>query len=164
MSAKPWIRKHLQEAGVPFREVHHPDAFTAQQLAHHEHISGRRVAKVVIAYADGRPLLLVLPATHRVVLNWLRELTGARELRLGDESDLAALFPDCEIGAEPPLPRGFQVWMDESMRVPDDILFSAGTHRDAVLMPFGRWFELVKPRVGSFAMEAGRFPPRPIGA
>ena len=155
-----WVREHLERARVDFEEVQHADTFTAQQLARSARVSGDRVAKTVLVFADGRPMMLVLPATHRVMLTRVQEMTGAAEVHLASEADLAALFPDCEIGAEPPLRRraGVGLWMDESLRVDGEIVFSAGTHRTGIRMPFAQWLRVARPLAGNFAAETGRFP------
>jgi prolyl-tRNA editing enzyme YbaK/EbsC (Cys-tRNA(Pro) deacylase) len=39
--------------------------------------------------------------------------------------------------------------MDHSLEVEGDILFQAGTHTDAIRLPFRDWFDLVRPEVVS---------------
>ncbi|MDE2292453.1 MAG: YbaK/EbsC family protein [Elusimicrobia bacterium] len=164
MGARPWVTEAVRRTGAVFAEVHYPEAYTAQQLAHREHVSGHRVAKVVVVYADGKPTMLVLPASHRVNFDRLREALKAKEISLASESEVAGLFPDCETGAEPPLRHGgLEMLMDREMRVDGDILFNAGTHEDGIMMPFAAWFGLAHPRVEAFAVEPGRMPPRPAG-
>lgn len=155
MSAIAWVKESLK--GATFEEHSHRRAVTAQDLAHVEHVSGHRVAKVVVVFADGRPLVLVLPASHKVALKRLKDVVGAKEVRMAEEGDLLRLYPDCELGAEPPLSPAewVPVWMDEAMRVEGDIVFNAGTHTDAVRMPFSEWLGRVRPRVGRFSEEAG---------
>lgn len=156
MGTTAWIKSELQKYDVAFEEVHHPEAFTAQGVAHQEHVTGHRVAKVVIVMADGRPVELVLPASRRVMLDRVRAVLGAREVRLATEAEIAAHFSDCEVGAIPPLRhwQNVDVLMDVSMRVSGDMLFQAGTHRDAVHMRFEDWFRVVQPRVEWFSMPA----------
>jgi Ala-tRNA(Pro) deacylase len=148
-----WIRNLLRQRGVPYHELHHPEAFTAQELAQREHVSGHRVAKVVIVLADGRPIELVLPASRRVVLERVRDLLGATDVRLAQENEIEKSFSDCEVGAVPPLRhwKDVDVLMDASMQIEGEILFQAGTHRDAVRLRFEDWFQIVNPRVGNFS-------------
>lgn len=155
MGARTWVTERLM--GSAYEELHHRRAVTAQDLAHQEHVNGHRVAKVVVVFADGRPLVLVLPATHRVALHSLKEAVGAKAVRMAEEGDLLRLYPACELGAEPPLAPGawVPVWMDEAMRVDGDIVFSGGTHTDGIRMPFAQWFRRVSPKVGRFAEEVG---------
>ena len=153
MSTATWVRNELEQCGVAFEEVHHPEAYTAQTLAQREHFSGHRVAKVVVAMVDGRPVELILPASRRVRLDRVQRLLGAREVRLATEKEMEEYFKDCETGAIPPLRhwQNVEVLMDTAMQVPGNILFPAGTHRDAVSMRFEDWFHLVNPPVASFS-------------
>jgi Ala-tRNA(Pro) deacylase len=158
MSTATWIKNELEQQGVSFEERHHPQVYTAQAVAQCEHVSGHRMAKVVVVMADGRPVELILPASRRVVLDWVREILGAREVRLATEHEMEQHFTDCEPGAIPALRHwaGVEVLMDRSLRVDGDILFQAGTHCDAIRMRFDDWFRLVNPRVEMFSMADNR--------
>jgi Ala-tRNA(Pro) deacylase len=151
--ATGWVRNLLRQRGVPYHELHHPEAFTAQEVAQREHVSGHRVAKVVIVMANDQPVELVLPASRRIVLERVRELLGATDVRLAQESEIEKSFSDCEVGAVPPLRhwKDVDVLMDASMQIEGEILFQAGTHRDAVRLRFEDWFQIVNPRVGNFS-------------
>src|SRR2546428_128177 len=149
MATATWVRDELEEHGIAYEELHHPEAYTAQTVAQREHISGHRVAKVVCVIMDGRPVELVLPASRRVNLDQVRRVLGARDIRLATEDELHRFFTDCETGAIPALRhwQGIEVVMDGHLRVDGNILIQGGTHRDAVRMRFDDWFDLVQPRV-----------------
>ena len=121
-------------AGVPYQELHHREAFTAQTLAKHEHVSGRHVAKVVVMMVDGEPVELILPANRLVVLERVAGMLGARDVRFATEDEMVKIFPGCEVGAVPPLRHwvGVELVMDESMHVSGDMIFPAATHSDAI--------------------------------
>jgi Ala-tRNA(Pro) deacylase len=148
-----WIKNELEQRGVPYAELHHPDAFTAQRVAQKEHVSGHRMAKVVVVMADSRPVELILPASRRVALDRVREILGTRDVRLANEAEIEANFCDCELGALPAWRHwpGVEVFMDSSLQVPGDIIFQAGTHHDAVQMRFDDWFAIVQPRIEMFS-------------
>ena len=103
MATATWIKNTLSQRGVAFEEQHHPEVFTSQEVAQCEHVSGHRMAKVVVVLADGRPVEAILPASRRVGLARLREILGAREVRLASEAEMDRIFNDCETGAIPPL-------------------------------------------------------------
>jgi Ala-tRNA(Pro) deacylase len=149
MSTAHWIQDELEQRGIDFRPCHHADAYTAQLLAQAEHISGHRVAKVVCVMADGWPVELVLSASRRLDLDWVGQILHARDIRLASEREMEQFFAGCEPGAIPPLRhwQGVDVIMDGNLRVDGDILIQAGTHRDAIVMAFDDWFNLVNPRV-----------------
>jgi Ala-tRNA(Pro) deacylase len=156
MSARTWVTKMLERHRVPFETRYHEDAFTAQEVAEHEHVSGRRVAKVVVVVADGHLIELVLPATRQISLERVREVLKARELRLATEEEMELHLTEIEVGATPPLRHwpDVAIVMDESMKVPGEILLQAGTHSDAVAVRFEDWFNLVHPRVENFSAPA----------
>ena len=153
MATATWIREELDRRGVAYEELHHADAYTAQEVAQKEHVSGHRVAKVVCVMADGRPVELILPASRRVRLDLVQELLGTREVRLATEEELCRHFTDCEPGAIPALRhwQGVEVLMDEHLgRRGGDIFLLGGTHRDVLRMRFDDWFAMVSPRVEHF--------------
>jgi Ala-tRNA(Pro) deacylase len=153
MATATWVREELERKGFAYEELHHTEAWTAQELAQREHISGHRVAKVVGVLADGQPVELILPASRRVLLDRVRQLLGAMEVRLATEQELQQLFPDCEVGAIPALRhwQGAQVIMDGNLVGAGNIIILGGTHRDAIRMKFDDWFDLVNPRVEEFS-------------
>jgi Ala-tRNA(Pro) deacylase len=156
MATPMWIRKMLEMRGIPFEEMHHAEAYTAQELAQREHVSGHRVAKVVVVMADGRPVELILPASRHVNLERVRTVLGVREVRLATEAEMEGFFTDCELGAVPALRHwpNVDVLMDPSLNVEGPIVFQAGTHADAVRLSFRDWYELVGPQVATFSEPA----------
>jgi Ala-tRNA(Pro) deacylase len=147
------IQEYLRSEGVPFEWLHHPQAFTAQELAHSMHLSGKRLAKTIVVAADGQPIMAVLPASHRLNLNDLRSLVEAREVEMLPEAELAKIFPDCELGAIPPLGSlyGIEVWVDKATSEAEEIVFSAGTHADSIRTKYADFARLVKPHEGRFS-------------
>src|SRR5262249_20847534 len=100
MECKGRIEGYLRDNHVRFETQHHALAMTAQHVADSEHIPGKLLAKVVLFVADGKTAMLTLPASHRVDLPRAAAMLGAqKEARLADEAELAAAFPDCEVGA-----------------------------------------------------------------
>ena len=153
MASPLWIRRMLELRGIPYEEMHHPDAYTAQEVAQREHFSGHRVAKVVIVMADGRPVELILPASRHVDLDRVRTVLHAREIRLATEVEMERYFTDCEVGAIPALRhwKDVDVLMDRSLTVEGDIVFQAGTHSSAIRLNFRDWYEMVNPQVATFS-------------
>jgi Ala-tRNA(Pro) deacylase len=153
-----WVRKTLRLRGIPFEELHHPEASTAQELAQYEHFTGHRVAKVVVVMVDGKPVELILPASRYVDLELVRKILGAGEVRLASEEEMEMYFIGCEVGAVAALRQwqGVPVLMDRSLSVDGPILFQAGTHADAIRLDFRDWYELVRPQVASFSRPERR--------
>ncbi len=165
MATAAWIKDMLEKRGVAYEELHHRVAFTAQEVAQSEHISGDCVAKVVVLIADDQPIELILPASRRVVLERVRKLHGANAVRLASEAEMNQIFTDCETGAIPPLRhwKDVAVLMDASISNATQLVFQAGTHEDAIRLNFQDWLNLVKPRVEFFS-EPEHASARPIFA
>ena len=153
MSGISTIHEFLREAHVAYTVMPHRPAFTAQEEAAATHVPGRDWAKVVICFIDGEPVEAVVPAPACVNLERLLELAGGNAIRLADEGELRRLFPDCEVGAMPPLGPlyGQTVFVDAVLASDPEIVFNAGTHRDAIAMRWNDFVKMVNPIVGKFA-------------
>ncbi len=86
------LMEFLNQSKVRYEVLHHPEAFTAQELAAIEHVKGRSHAKVVMIKAGGEVLMAVLPADLRIDLEKLGKITG-RKTALATEADFQGLFP-----------------------------------------------------------------------
>lgn len=152
MAISTRIRNHLEENHIDFSALKHPSCYTAQGAAAVMHVSGREVAKTVVVQAGKEYYLAVMPASSRIQLEKLSQLIG-HPARIASENEFASLFPDCELGAMPPLGElyGLPVYVDESLIADKEIVFNAGTHRDAVRMQLADFMRLAKPLVCSFA-------------
>jgi Ala-tRNA(Pro) deacylase len=141
------VEQHLRRyRSVEHRE--HPRAYTAQELAREEHVSGYRVAKPVVVALDGRLALAVVAATDRVSLGTLEETTAAAGAKLVPEGEFAGRFTPCEPGSEPPLSLyGMPIFVDERLTHEPRLVMPAGTHRDAVVLETDEWLrrEAVQP-------------------
>jgi Ala-tRNA(Pro) deacylase len=142
MRAISTIHEFLLEAHVPYTVVPHPLAFTAQEEAAAARVPGRDWAKVVVCFVDGQPIEAVVPAPAFVNLDELLELAGGDTIRIADERELQVLFPDCEVGT---------IYVDAALAMEPQIVFNAGTHRDAIAMRWTDFVKMVNPIVGRFA-------------
>ena len=144
----------LNQNKVRYEILHHPEAFTAQELAAIEHVKGKQHAKVVMVKANGDKLMTVLSADHRVDLEKLDVVTGKRTA-LATEAEFKPLFPDCAVGTMPPFGNlyGVETYVEESLTANTFIVFEAGTHSDAMKMSFADYERLAKPRVAAFAVK-----------
>ncbi len=147
MSCKEKLEAYLREQAVPFQVHHHPLAYTAQAVAQAEHVSGKMVVKVIMAFADEKLVMLAVPAPKHVSLNKAAEATGAQDVRLAHEEEFAAAFPDCEVGAMPPFGNlyGIPVYADTELAQDETIVFNAGTHEDTIHMKYADFERIVKP-------------------
>ena len=149
------LRSFLDSRHADFTLTTHPNAFTAREVAAAEHLPPREVAKTVVIFGDGMYHMIVIPASKLVDLTEVRPTLGLSQVRLAREDELATLFPDCELGAMPPLGTlyGFPVYLDSSLAGADTIAFNAGNHREVIHMRTAEYRRLVSPNVISIVRE-----------
>ena len=147
------IQDYLENKHVHFVIRSHKPSFDSQHLAAREHVSGMDVAKPVIVKADGKFYMCVLSACCKVDMELLREQIGAEEIRLANEYELAHLFPDCQLGAEPPFGNMYDMptLMDQALSPDDYIVFQADRHDMAIEMQMKDYHKIVKPKILSFS-------------
>jgi Ala-tRNA(Pro) deacylase len=149
------LSSFLSSQNADFTTTTHPKAFTAREVAAAEHLPAREVAKTVVIFGDGTYHMVVIPASRLVDFHELRTALGLTQARMATEKELSELFPDCELGAMPPLGPcyGLQVYLDDTLAGQDTIAFNAGTHREVVHMRTAEFQRLVSPRVLSLVRE-----------
>jgi Ala-tRNA(Pro) deacylase len=153
MSMPKWIERTLEQEHVRFHSRHHRPRFTSQEVAAEEHVSGHRLAKVVVVKADDGMVEVVVPASQRINMEAVRRELGCQNCRLASEPEIAERFDDCEVGAIPPLRHwpDVQILMDRHLfQLRGPLLFQAGTHEDAIEMEFADWYRITQPRDGDF--------------
>lgn len=150
MSIPKQIADFLDSQSVTYRHFTHPQAFTASETAEAQHVSGRELAKSVVVKVDDQLMLAVIPANDRLDVEKLSHLAGATSIRLAREDEFEGVFRGCEVGAEPPLGKLYNVpvWLDASFEDHPNIIFNAGTHTDTIQMRTDDFEKLEKPNVG----------------
>jgi Ala-tRNA(Pro) deacylase len=143
------LTDYLDENGKKYVIVKHSEAFTAQEVAASAHIPGKDMVKTVIVKADGDMKMVILPSTHDVDFNSIREALDAEEVELASEEEFESLFPDSELGAMPPFGNFYDMdtLVAESLTDDDIIAFNAGNHREVIKMAYSDYEELVQPDI-----------------
>ena len=139
---------------VRYEVLHHPEAFTSNELAAIEHVKGKDRAKVVIVKAGNDFAMAVLPTDRRI--DWEKLSTAAgREVKHAVEAEFKALFPDCATGTMPPFGHlyGVATYLDKAMAEADRLVFEAGTHSDAIKMKYVDYERLAKATMAEFAVK-----------
>lgn len=135
MSTATRLSNFLKLSQTPHNIVHHSHTETAADSARAAKVPASRVVKSVMLRdeLEGNYLMALTPACNRIELRWIREGTGAHP-RLARESELAEVFPDCELGAVPGFGQAYQldvVWDDDLGEQPS-LFFEAGDHQDLI--------------------------------
>ncbi len=147
------IRDFLDSQNVFYETIHHSQAFTAQEVAHSLHVSGKKCVKAVVAEGDHKTVIVVMPASHRLNFQELKSAMKVKQLEMLVEGELVGLFPDCDIGAIPPIGNlyGIDVWVDRAVASTEKIVFCAGTHEDCIRMRYSDFAKMTRPFVAHFS-------------
>ncbi len=147
------IEQVLNDRGIGYEKHIHKATYTAQRLASEEHVSGYDVAKPVVVKGGDTFTMCVLPACSRLDLARVAELLDRSDVRLATEAEMATLFPDCELGAEPPIGNlfGMQTIEDEDLHHEEFLTMQAGSHTEAVKLRREDWEALCEPIVAPIA-------------
>ena len=149
------LEQYFAEKRIYYEIQEHRTAFTIQEVAALLHEKGIHVAKVFIARADGRNVMLVLPSIYNVDLDRARALIGAQEVRRAKEVEFAHLFPDCDVGAMPPFGNFYNipVYVDQTLALQPFVVFQAGSHRETMKIATSDYLRIVEPTIGEFATQ-----------
>jgi Ala-tRNA(Pro) deacylase len=143
------LKEFFDETIVSYEVYNHPLAYTAQEIAQRQHVSGNQMAKVVMLKVDGNLVMAVITGSQRVDLPTARESLGAQEVGLATEDEFIAKFPDCEIGSMPPFGNLFSlpVYVDPVVIKDESIYFNAGNHIQTIRIRSKDFERIVKPQV-----------------
>lgn len=146
------LEEMLQEKGITYEKHSHRATYTAQALAAEEHVSGYDVAKPVIVKGDGGYTMCVLPACCHLDLNRVGALLG-QDVRLATEKEMTGLFPDCELGAEPPMGPlfGMPTIADEALLEDEFLTMQSGRHTEALRVRRQDWQDVCDPRMAKIS-------------
>jgi Ala-tRNA(Pro) deacylase len=147
------VQEFLNQKTVWFEPIRHRPTFTAQYTAQAVHARGDEVAKTVVLKANGKYVLAVLQATHKIDMLRAREALATQSLELAAEQDFKSLFPDCEVGALPPFGSqyGLKTLVDESLTQDTEIVIEGNTHEEAIRMKYADFERLEHPEVAAFS-------------
>jgi Ala-tRNA(Pro) deacylase len=147
------LKEYLEKNQVSFEVGYHQRVYTAQEIAAAEHVPGKELAKVVMVKADGKMVMLVLPASFRVDMGKLKGILKCKKVEKAKEEKFQDLFADCEVGAMPPFGNlyNLDVWVDQVLTEDEDIVFNAGSHVETLKIKYSDYARLVNPKVGQFS-------------
>lgn len=138
------VSQYLRDQSVDYQLVQHPHSATSRESAHAAHVREDQVAKAILLKDHQGYVLAVIPASSSLDMRALHDETGRNHLEMVPEDELGRIFPDCELGALPPLGQAYGVTtlLDSSLRHRDTVYFEAGDHEELVEMDGSRFAKL----------------------
>lgn len=143
------LTHYLDEHGLKYVSIRHSPAYTAAEVAMSTHVPPRMFAKTIVIKVEDVPAMLVLPASRRILIHELREMLGTEHVKLASEREMREMFPDCELGAMPPIGTmyGLKVHVTAALAQEREITFNAGTHTETITMAYADFAQLVHPAI-----------------
>ncbi len=145
MSLAQTVESFLSDRHIPYTTELHPVSTSSLATAHSAHVDEECLAKSVLLGDERGFVLAVLPASRRLALDRLRQELG-RSLYLIPEDEMAQLFPDCAIGAVPPIGAayGLPTVLDASLEEREEIFFEGGDHETLVRVDGDAFLDLLE--------------------
>jgi Ala-tRNA(Pro) deacylase len=153
------LKAILDEEKISYEVYNHALAYTAQEIASTQHISGNEMAKVVMIEADDELVMAVVRGNDKIDLHFVEDSLRVRKARLATEDEFISRFPECEIGAMPPLGNlfGLKVYVDPALAKDEYIYFNAGNHAQTVRLNYKDFARLAQPQVARLVGEHSKF-------
>jgi Ala-tRNA(Pro) deacylase len=154
MSIAPTLQRHL-DRNVTYDVIAHEATMSSTRTAQACHVSGDCLAKAIVLRHDGGYMLAVLPASHHIRLTDLKRQVGD-DVAFADEAEIKRLFPDCALGAVPPVGEcyGLDVIVDDTIQERPEIYLEGGDHMTLVHMNQGQFSRLMaEARHGRFSVH-----------
>lgn len=149
------ITDFLKKNKMYYQVLVHPKSFTSSETAEAGHVSGKNFLKAVMVKVDGKDAMVVLPSNRTIDFLKLTTALRTRSVYIEAEKEFKDLFPDCEVGAMPPVGRlyGLSCYIDESIRGKDKVYLNAGNHEECIEISADDFLRAVKGILGDFSVE-----------
>jgi Ala-tRNA(Pro) deacylase len=138
------VSQYLRDHSVDYQLVDHPHSHCSSESARAAGVREDSLAKALLLQDKQGYVLAVIPASSSLDMRALHDETGRPGLQMVDEDQLNRVFPDCELGALPPLGQayGITTLLDNSLRHRDTVYFEAGDHEELVELEGSRFAKL----------------------
>jgi nondiscriminating aspartyl-tRNA synthetase len=148
------IKDLLEKQKIKYQLYEHEPVYTSEQAAKIRGTKLGQGAKALVMYADGKPIMLVLPANLKVDTKQFKSQFKFKDLRMATPEEIKKIT-GCEIGAVPPLGNLFSLplFVDTSLSGNDEIAFSAGLNTKSLKITYSDFTSLTKPTIGEFALR-----------
>lgn len=144
----------LKVAGVPYKTYDHEPVYTSEQAAKIRKTALHTGLKALVMYADGKPVMIAVPADYKVDFKRFKEEFKVKDLRMAtaEEVEKVVLVP---IGAVPPFGEifGIPLYVDKNIKENKTIVFNAGMHTRSISLLETDYEKVAKPLIGEFSKQ-----------
>jgi Ala-tRNA(Pro) deacylase len=152
-----FVQRYLRENGIKFEEIPHAHTFLSWRVASAAHAPVRQFAKTVVLDVDSQPWIAVIPSDSYVDLRKVKRLLKAKHVHLATEERCHELFPECEVGAWPPLGTMHRLpaILDDGLMNYSQLTFESDDHTHAIRMSTLDYEVLEQPKHARVARQKG---------
>ncbi len=142
----------LSSSGAPHAVVRHAPVRTSEEAAAVRGTSLEDGAKALVCRADGRLVLIVLPANRRLDTRTFKATYGVKDLAMASPAEIEGL--GAVIGGVPPFGSlmGLQTYADEELTRRTTLSFNIGSRTVSATLGAADFVRLERPIVGSFSV------------
>lgn len=127
------LQQYLDDKEIDYDVLTHKRTHSSEGTVRASHVPGDRVAKAVVLTREGGFIVAVVPACAKVRLDVIEKALHC-PVSLASEDEIAELFPDCDVGAIPPIPEAYAVeaFIDDSLDQQPDVYLEGGDRRSLI--------------------------------
>jgi Ala-tRNA(Pro) deacylase len=155
MAIAATVKSYIEGRGVAYETITHPASGSSHETAEAAHVDEGHIAKGVILKDSAGAIMVVVPGNAWVDLSAIKKELD-REMLLAEEAEAAGYFPDCDLGAIPPLgpAYGMETLLDKALTTLAYVYLESGDHQSLIRIDGESLTELLGGvRHGNFCEE-----------
>lgn len=156
------MRKLLEGHEIEYTITQQAASSDGPDMDRESNQSERMLAETVMLKIDGGFAMVVVPASHDIRLELLKEMVDAESAHTAEVHEVDELFPDCDADAIPPFGMlyGMRVFVAEPLSRSQNLAFYAGSRKQVAELLYTDYARLVRPIVAPIS-AAGAAESRP---
>ncbi len=146
MSIVTRVSAYLDKRHIHYQLLKHAPSHNSLSSAITSNVPATQVVKgVMLEDHEGKKLMAILPASHKVSLITLNEKLN-RQFHLMKEAAVYELFDDCDHGAVPPLAQAYNMdrVYDEYLMQQPQLYLEAGDHTSLIQLTKDEFAQLMQ--------------------
>ncbi|MEK7504129.1 MAG: YbaK/EbsC family protein [Patescibacteria group bacterium] len=154
MSVYEKIIQLLNSSHIEYRALEHEPTPTCADSARVRGTSMDQGAKALVCFADKKPILIVLPCSHKLDTRSFKSEFNVKDLRFATPEEVLQLT-QLQIGAIPPFGKLFEIptYVDENLSANENIAFNAGDRCKSIIMRYKDYIEASGGIIGRYAAK-----------
>ncbi len=146
------ITAMLNGNNIAFDAYEHEAVKTSEEAAKIRNTPLHAGAKALVMFADGKPIMVVVPGDQKMDTKVFKSLFSVRDLRMATPEEVKKIT-GISIGAVPPFSHIFNIplYMEEGLGDNEKVFFNAGLHTKSIAMDEKDFEKVARPIVGTFA-------------